>query len=81
MHNARRLVRHYGHVPKGLHSTRVFLLRISRFHWRLFFLNLTLAVINNSYSEAQARIKASKEKLRLEQNEIRQAAHKSEDEV
>lgn len=36
-----------------------------------FFLNLTLAVINSSYSEAQARIKAQKEKLRQEQNQIR----------
>ena len=35
-----------------------------------FFLNLTLAVINSSYSEAQARIKAAKEKIRKEQQEL-----------
>jgi len=32
-----------------------------------FLLNLTLAVINSSYSEAQAGIKAAKERVRLEQ--------------
>ena len=31
-----------------------------------FLLNLTLAVINSSYSEAQTRIKAAKEKIRKE---------------
>ncbi len=45
-----------------------------------FFLNLTLAVINSSYSEAQARIKAQKEKLRIEQNQIRGKKSKTEDE-
>ena len=46
-----------------------------------FFLNLTLAVIHNSYSEAQARIKAQKAELKRLQNEIRQAAHRSDEDA
>jgi hypothetical protein len=39
-----------------------------------FLLNLLLAVINSSYSEAQTKIKAAKEKLRLEQEALTMSA-------
>ena len=44
-----------------------------------FFLNLTLAVINSSYAEAQAKLKAQKEKLRLEQLQIRSNVQKKDE--
>ena len=39
-----------------------------------FLLNLLLAVINSSYSEAQAKIKAAKEKLRQDQEALAMSA-------
>ena len=43
-----------------------------------FFLNLTLAVINSSYSLAQERIKAQKAKLKAEQNELQRVPQQDE---
>ena len=59
---------------KAYHPAVFFFFVAVVFIGAFFFLNLTLAVINSSYSEAQARIKAQKEKLKQEQYRLTRKA-------